>query len=129
IEVMRRVIKELHMSEVQIDYGMTETSPVSRQTAADDELAVRVTSVGRTQPQLESKIIDEQGATVRRGQTGELCTRGYSVMLGYWNNPQASAEAIDTEGWMHTGDLAVMDEQGYVRIVGRSKDMIIRGGE
>lgn len=129
IEVMRRVIKELHMSEVQIAYGMTETSPVSLQTAADDELEVRVTSVGRTQPQLESKIIAEQGATVPRGQTGELCTRGYSVMLGYWNNPQASAEAIDAEGWMHTGDLAVMDEQGYVRIVGRSKDMIIRGGE
>ncbi|WP_339516888.1 AMP-binding protein [Pseudomonas sp. RL_15y_Pfl2_60] len=129
IEVMRRVIKELHMNEVQIAYGMTETSPVSLQTAADDGLEVRVTSVGRTQPQLESKIIDEQGGIVLRGQTGELCTRGYSVMLGYWNNPQASAEAIDAEGWMHTGDLAVMDEQGYVRIVGRSKDMIIRGGE
>ncbi|ARU88613.1 AMP-binding protein [Pseudomonas sp. M30-35] len=129
IEVMRRVIKELHMSEVQIAYGMTETSPVSLQTAADDDLEARVTSVGRTQPQLESKIIDELGETVPRGQTGELCTRGYSVMLGYWNNPQASAEAIDGDRWMHTGDLAVMDESGYVRIVGRSKDMIIRGGE
>ncbi|WP_339490734.1 AMP-binding protein [Pseudomonas sp. EL_65y_Pfl2_R95] len=129
IEVMRRVISQMHMSEVQIAYGMTETSPVSLQTAADDDLEVRVTSVGRTQPQLESKIIDEQGKIVPRGQTGELCTRGYSVMLGYWNNPQATADSIDAGRWMHTGDLAVMDEKGYVRIVGRSKDMIIRGGE
>ncbi|SDI13822.1 fatty-acyl-CoA synthase [Pseudomonas benzenivorans] len=129
IEVMKRVIAELHMSEVQIAYGMTETSPVSLQTAADDPLELRVTSVGRTQPQLESKIVDGEGRILPRGQTGELCTRGYSVMLGYWNNPQATAEAIDPGRWMHSGDLAVMDEQGYVRIVGRSKDMIIRGGE
>ncbi|MFI8483266.1 AMP-binding protein [Pseudomonas sp. NPDC078700] len=129
IEVMRRVIKEMHMSEVQIAYGMTETSPVSLQTAADDDLEVRVTSVGRTQQHLESKIVDEQGQIVSRGVTGELCTRGYSVMLGYWDNPQASADALDPEGWMHTGDLAAMDENGYVRIVGRNKDMIIRGGE
>ena len=129
IEIMRRVISEMHMGEVQIAYGMTETSPVSIQTGPADELELRVTTVGRTQPQLESKLIDAQGNTVARGEIGELCTRGYSVMLGYWSNPQATREAIDSEGWMHTGDLAQMDEQGYVRIVGRNKDMIIRGGE
>ncbi len=129
IEVMRRVIGEMHMAEVQIAYGMTETSPVSLQTAATDDLERRVTSVGRTQPRLENKVIDADGNSVPRGEIGELCTRGYSVMLGYWNNPKATAESIDEDGWMHTGDLAVMDEQGYVRIVGRSKDMIIRGGE
>ncbi len=129
IEVMRRVIGEMHMAEVQIAYGMTETSPVSLQTGAADDLERRVTSVGRTQPWLESKVVDAEGNTVPRGEIGELCTRGYSVMLGYWNSPKATAESIDADGWMHTGDLAVMDEQGYVRIVGRSKDMIIRGGE
>ncbi|MFJ4396042.1 fatty acid CoA ligase family protein [Pseudomonas sp. NPDC089396] len=129
IEVMRRVIDEMHMAEVQIAYGMTETSPVSLQTGANDDLERRVTSVGRTQPRLESKVVDGDGNTVPCGEIGELCTRGYSVMLGYWNNPKATAESIDAEGWMHTGDLAVMDEQGFVRIVGRSKDMIIRGGE
>ncbi len=128
-EVMRRVIDVMHMREVQIAYGMTETSPVSLQTSATDELEVRVSTVGRTQPHLESKVIDAHGKPLLRGQIGELCTRGYSVMLGYWENPQATLEAIDSEGWMHTGDLAVMDEQGYVRIVGRSKEMIIRGGE
>ena len=129
IEVMRRVIDQMHMAEVQIAYGMTETSPVSLQTGPDDELELRVTTVGRTQPQLESKLVDADGCIVARGDIGELCTRGYSVMLGYWNNPQASSDAIDPAGWMHSGDLAVMDEQGYVRIVGRNKDMIIRGGE
>mgnify|MGYP001587352642 FL=1 len=129
IEVMRRVISEMHMSEVQIAYGMTETSPVSLQTGADDDLERRVTTVGRTQPQLESKIIDLAGNTVVRGEIGELCTRGYSVMLGYWNNPDGTRDAIDAAGWMHTGDLATMDEHGYVCIVGRNKDMIIRGGE
>jgi fatty-acyl-CoA synthase len=129
IEVMKRVIDEMHMSEVQIAYGMTETSPVSLQTAADDPLELRVTSVGRTQAQLENKIVDSEGRILPRGATGELCTRGYSVMLGYWNNSQATADAIDAGRWMHSGDLAVMDEQGYVCIVGRSKDMIIRGGE
>jgi len=129
IEVMRRVIDQMHMAEVQIAYGMTETSPVSLQTGPDDELELRVTTVGRTQPQLESKLVDADGCIVARGEIGELCTRGYSVMLGYWNNPQASSDAIDPAGWMHSGDLAVMDEQGYVRIVGRNKDMIIRGGE
>ncbi|NBA95981.1 AMP-binding protein [Pseudomonas sp. R5(2019)] len=129
IEVMRRVITDLHMSEVQIAYGMTETSPVSLQTGPTDELELRVSTVGRTQPQLESKIIDSLGCIVARGQIGELCTRGYSVMLGYWGNPQATAEAIDPARWMHTGDLATMDAQGYICIVGRNKDMIIRGGE
>ncbi|MGE8304192.1 MAG: AMP-binding protein [Pseudomonas kermanshahensis] len=129
IEVMRRVIDQMHMAEVQIAYGMTETSPVSLQTGPDDELELRVTTVGRTQPQLENKLVDADGCIVARGEIGELCTRGYSVMLGYWDNPQATADAIDPAGWMHSGDLAVMDEQGYVRIVGRNKDMIIRGGE
>ncbi len=129
IEVMRRVISEMHMSEVQIAYGMTETSPVSTQTAATDALELRVTSVGRTQPHLETKIVDDQGNMVPRGHIGELCTRGYSVMLGYWNNSEATQESIDEAKWMHSGDLAVMDDDGYVKIVGRNKDMIIRGGE
>ncbi|MBT9235833.1 AMP-binding protein [Pseudomonas sp. MG-2] len=129
IEVMRRVIDQMHMAEVQIAYGMTETSPVSLQTGPDDHLELRVTTVGRTQPQLENKLVDADGCIVPRGEIGELCTRGYSVMLGYWDNPQATADAIDPAGWMHSGDLAVMDEHGYVRIVGRNKDMIIRGGE
>ncbi|MFK3907951.1 AMP-binding protein [Pseudomonas monteilii] len=129
IEVMRRVIDQLHMAEVQIAYGMTETSPVSLQTGPNDALELRVTTVGRTQPHLETKLVDADGMTVVRGETGELCTRGYSVMLGYWGDPEATRQAIDAAGWMHTGDLAVMDEAGYVRIVGRNKDMIIRGGE
>ncbi|SDH57594.1 fatty-acyl-CoA synthase [Pseudomonas flavescens] len=129
IEVMRQVIADLHMAEVQIAYGMTETSPVSTQTAADDDIEKRVSSVGRTQPYLESKVVDEHGRIVPRGQIGELCTRGYSVMLGYWNNPQATAAALDSARWMHTGDLAIMDDEGYLSIVGRNKDMIIRGGE
>jgi len=129
IEVMRRVIDQMHMAEVQIAYGMTETSPVSLQTGPDDDLELRVSTVGRTQPQLETKLVDADGCIVPRGEIGELCTRGYSVMLGYWDNPQATADAIDPAGWMHSGDLAVMDEHGHVRIVGRNKDMIIRGGE
>jgi fatty-acyl-CoA synthase len=128
--VMRRVITEMHMGEVTICYGMTETSPVSTQTARGDELERRVGTVGRVHPHVEIKLVDPAtGRTVQRGQSGELCTRGYSVMLGYWQNPEATAEAIDRAAWMHTGDLATMDEAGYVRIVGRSKDMIIRGGE
>lgn len=129
IEVMKKVIEQMHMSEVQIAYGMTETSPVSTQTSADDPIEKRVGSVGRTQPHIETKIVAPNGQIVARGEIGELCTRGYSVMLKYWNNPNATADAIDEAGWMHTGDLAIMDEEGYVRIVGRSKDMIIRGGE
>jgi fatty-acyl-CoA synthase len=130
IEVMRRVIAEMHMDEVTICYGMTETSPVSTQTAADDPLEMRVGTVGRVHPHVEVKVADpESGETVGRGETGELCTRGYSVMLGYWEDPERTVEAIDAEGWMHTGDLATMDDEGYLAIVGRSKDMVIRGGE
>lgn len=129
IEVMKRVIDDMHMNEVQIAYGMTETSPVSTQTGPDDDLDRRVTTVGRTQPHLESKVVDEHNRIVPRGQIGELCTRGYSVMLGYWSNPEATAGAIDGARWMHTGDLAIMDDEGYLKIVGRNKDMIIRGGE
>ncbi|MCX2800703.1 AMP-binding protein [Microbulbifer thermotolerans] len=129
-EVMKAVNHKMHMREVQIAYGMTETSPVSTQTAADDPFDKRVTTVGRTQPHLESKIIDPaSGETLPRGAIGELCTRGYSVMLGYWNNDQATRAAIDDDGWMHTGDLATMDEDGYIQIAGRIKDMVIRGGE
>ncbi|MDF9756104.1 fatty-acyl-CoA synthase [Pseudomonas sp. TE6288] len=129
IEVMRKVIDQLHMAEVQIAYGMTETSPVSLQTGPDDGLELRVTTVGRTHPHLETKLVDADGRIVAQGEIGELCTRGYSVMLGYWDNLQATHDAIDPAGWMHSGDLAVMDDEGYVRIVGRNKDMIIRGGE
>ncbi|WP_237057818.1 AMP-binding protein [Microbulbifer sediminum] len=129
-EVMKAVNSKMHMQEVQIAYGMTETSPVSTQTAADDPFDKRVTTVGRTQPHLESKIIDPTSRkTLPRGEVGELCTRGYSVMLGYWNNEEASRSAIDEDNWMHTGDLATMDEDGYIQIVGRIKDMVIRGGE
>ena len=130
VEVMKRVISEMHMTEVTICYGMTETSPVSTQTTADDEVERRVSTVGRVHPHLEVKVIDpETGLVVPRGSNGELCTRGYSVMLGYWNEPAKTAEAIDAARWMHTGDLAVMDEAGYLNIVGRIKDMVIRGGE
>ena len=130
VEVMRRVIERMHMDEVGICYGMTETSPVSTQTAHDDPVAKRVGSVGRVGPHLEVKIVDPvQGETVGRDESGELCTRGYSVMRGYWEDPERTAEAIDGDGWMHTGDLATMDAEGYVEIVGRSKDMVIRGGE
>ncbi len=130
VEVMRHVIDRMHMNEVTICYGMTETSPVSTQTSADDDIEHRTATVGRVHPHVEIKIIDPgSGACVGRGVSGELCTRGYSVMLGYWNDPEQTAEAIDSAGWMRTGDLATMDEDGYVNIVGRSKDMIIRGGE
>lgn len=130
VEVMRRVVAEMHMTEVSICYGMTETSPVSAQTRPDDDLVRRTSTVGRVLPHIEVKIVDPvTGATVPRGTRGELCTRGYSVMLGYWQEPERTAEAIDSARWMHTGDLAVMDGEGYVQIVGRIKDMIIRGGE
>ncbi|MEU3310617.1 AMP-binding protein [Nocardiopsis sp. NPDC006832] len=129
-EIMRKVIDRMGMSEVSICYGMTETSPVSTQTRRDDSLERRVSTVGRVGPHLEVKVIDPgSGVTVPRGVPGELCTRGYSVMLGYWNEPEKTAEAIDSGRWMHTGDLAVMDEDGYVSIIGRIKDMVIRGGE
>ncbi|WP_404385220.1 AMP-binding protein [Caenispirillum salinarum] len=129
IEVMKRVIAEMNMEEVTIAYGMTETSPVSFQTAADDELEARVSTVGRVQPHIEVKIVDLDGRIVPRGTAGELCTRGYSVMLGYWNDEEKTRDSIDAAGWMHTGDLATLDEQGYCKIVGRIKDMVIRGGE
>ena len=130
VEVMKQVMAELHLDEVTICYGMTETSPVSTQTTVDDPVERRVSTVGRVHPHVEVRVVDPvDGRTVPRGQTGELCTRGYSVMLGYWQDPDKTAEAVDGDGWMHTGDLAVMDEQGYLSIVGRSKDMVIRGGE
>jgi fatty-acyl-CoA synthase len=130
VEVMRRVIDQMHMPHVTICYGMTETSPVSTQTGADDDVEHRAGTVGRVHPHVEVKIVDPgTGRCVAVGEPGELFTRGYSVMLGYWDEPDKTAAAIDQAGWMHTGDLATMDADGYVRIVGRSKDMIIRGGE
>ena len=130
VEVMKRVISEFGMNEVTICYGMTETSPVSTQTAVDDGVDERTGSVGRTHPHLESKVIDPvSGLTLPRGEPGELCTRGYSVMLGYWEQPDKTGETIDAARWMHTGDLAVMNEAGYLNITGRIKDLVIRGGE
>nr|WP_231999108.1 AMP-binding protein [Mycobacterium sp. 1081908.1] len=130
VEVMRKVIERMHMPGVSICYGMTETSPVSTQTRADDSVERRVATVGRVGPHLEVKVVDPAGdRTVPRGVAGEFCTRGYSVMAGYWNEPERTAEVIDADGWMHTGDLAVMDDCGYVQITGRIKDLIVRGGE
>ena len=130
VEVMKRCIDDMHMAEVSICYGMTETSPVSCQTRSDDDLDRRTATIGRVHPHVEVKVVDPvSGETVPRGEPGELCTRGYSVMLGYWDEPEKTAEAIDEDGWMHTGDLAVMREDGYCNIVGRIKDMVIRGGE
>ncbi len=129
IEVMKRVIDKMNMSQVTIAYGMTETSPVSFQSGTDDPLDRRVSTVGRVQPHIEVKIVDNEGRIVPRATAGELCTRGYSVMTGYWNDETRTREAIDAGGWMRTGDLAVIDEQGYCTIVGRIKDMVIRGGE
>jgi fatty-acyl-CoA synthase len=129
IEVMKRVNNEMNMSEVTIGYGMTETSPASFQSAVDDPLERRVSTVGRIHPHVEVKIIDLEGRVVPRGERGELCTRGYSVMLGYWDEPEKTAEVLDAAGWMHTGDLATIDAEGYCNIVGRIKDMVIRGGE
>jgi fatty-acyl-CoA synthase len=127
--LMRAVIERLHMPQVTIAYGMTETSPVSFQTAADDPFERRIGSIGRVQPHLECKIIDEAGEIVPVATPGELCTRGYSVMLGYWDEPEKTAAVLDAEGWMHSGDLAVIDDAGYGNVVGRLKDMVIRGGE
>src|SRR3954451_21970599 len=130
VEVMRQVMDRMHMADVTICYGMTETSPVSTQTGADDDLDKRVSTVGRVHPHIEVKIVDpDDGGVVPRGESGELCTRGYSVMLGYWDDPERTAESIDRARWMHTGDLATMDDDGYVNIVGRIKDLVIRGGE
>jgi fatty-acyl-CoA synthase len=123
-------VDDMHLSEITIAYGMTETSPVSCQSSTTTPLDKRVSTVGQVQPHLEVKIIDaDSGAVVAPGQSGELCTRGYSVMHGYWDDPEKTAEAIDADGWMHTGDRATMDTEGYVNIVGRIKDMVIRGGE
>ncbi|HET9498620.1 MAG TPA: AMP-binding protein [Marmoricola sp.] len=130
VEVMKRCINDMHLAEVGIAYGMTETSPVSCQTRSDDDLDRRTSTIGRVHPHVEIKIVDPvTGETVERGGTGEFCTRGYSVMLGYWDDPERTAETVDPEGWMHTGDLAEMREDGYCNIVGRIKDMVIRGGE
>ena len=130
VEVMRKVIDRMHMTEVTICYGMTETSPVSFQSNVDDDIETRVSTVGAIHPHVEVKVVDPvSGQVVPRGETGELCTRGYPVMLGYWENEEATGEAIDAARWMHTGDLAVMREDGYANIVGRIKDMVIRGGE
>jgi len=128
VEVMKRVNAEMNMTEVTIAYGMTETSPVSFQSSTDDPLERRVSTVGRVQPHLEVKIIDAEGRVVPVGEKGELCTKGYSVMLGYWGDEERTADAL-RDGWMHTGDLATIDEDGYGNIVGRVKDMLIRGGE
>ncbi len=128
-EVMRKVIERMHMRDVTIAYGMTETSPVSFQSGPDDPVQRRVSTVGRIQPHLEAKIVDEAGDIVHRGRAGEICVRGYSVMLGYWDDAEQTAEVIDGNGWMHTGDLGTIDEDGYCEVVGRLKDMIIRGGE
>jgi fatty-acyl-CoA synthase len=129
IEVMRRTIDKMNMKDVTIAYGMTETSPVSFQTALSDSLERRVSTVGRIHPHTEVKVVDLEGKVVPRGQSGELCTRGYCVMLGYWDEPQKTADVLDKNGWMHTGDLATIDDEGYGNIVGRIKDMVIRGGE
>jgi fatty-acyl-CoA synthase len=130
VEVMKRVQRDMNMGEVAICYGMTETSPVSTQTRRDDSFERRVSTVGRPGPHVEVKVVDATtGLEVPRGEAGELCTRGYSVMLGYWGQPEQTAEVLDEAGWMHTGDLATMDDEGYCNIVGRIKDMVIRGGE
>jgi fatty-acyl-CoA synthase len=129
IEVMRRAIATMNLSQITIAYGMTETSPVSFQTTVDDPVERRVSTVGRIHPHLEVKIVDAEGRIVPRGVAGELCTRGYSVMLGYWGEKERTAEAIDSARWMHTGDLATIDAEGYCNIVGRIKDLVIRGGE
>ena len=129
IAIMRRVVDRMHLADLTICYGMTETSPVSFQSAVDDPLERRVSTVGRVHPHLEVKIVDGEGRTVPRGEAGEICTRGYAVMLGYWDEPQKTAEVLDSDGWMHTGDLGTVDPQGFGNIVGRIKDLIIRGGE
>jgi fatty-acyl-CoA synthase len=126
---MKRVNSEMNMREVTIAYGMTETSPVSFQSATDDPLERRVSTVGRIHPHVEVKVVDADGKIVPRGERGELCTRGYSIMLGYWDEAEKTADVLDRSGWMHTGDIAVIDAEGYCNIVGRIKDLVIRGGE
>jgi fatty-acyl-CoA synthase len=128
-ELMHRVMNDMHLKEITIGYGMTETGPLSTQTAIDDPVAARVGTVGRVLPHTEVKIVDEQGALLPRNTPGELCTRGYCVMRAYWDDPERTAKEIDPAGWIKSGDIATMDEHGYIRIVGRIKDMLIRGGE
>jgi len=129
IEMMKRCRSDMQLKDLTILFGMTETSPVCLQTALDDPIERKVSSVGRVHPHLEVKVIDMEGRTVPVGTPGEFCTRGYSVMLGYWGDPGRTSEAIDADGWMHTGDLGTIDPEGYGNVVGRSKDMVIRGGE
>jgi fatty-acyl-CoA synthase len=129
VEVMKKVISRMNMAEVLIAYGQTECSPVNHMTRTDDPIDKRVETVGRAAPHLEIKLVDAEGEVVPIGEKGDICARGYAVMHGYWNDPERTAETIDADGWLHSGDLGVMDEEGYVRVVGRLKDMIIRGGE
>jgi fatty-acyl-CoA synthase len=129
VEVMRKVLDRMHMSDVLIAYGQTETSPVNHMTATDDPIEKRVGTVGRTAPHVEVKIADESGNPLPVGERGEICVRGYSVMVGYWDDEQRTEETIDADGWLHSGDIGIMDAEGYVQVVGRIKDMIIRGGE
>lgn len=129
VEVMKQVINEMNMEKITVAYGMTELSPVSNQSLMDDSFDIRVSTVGKSHPHVEGKIVDENNRIVARGEIGEYCARGYGVMIGYWNDAEKTAESIDAGGWMHTGDLATMDDNGYVTVVGRSKDMVIRGGE
>ena len=129
VEVMQKVLNKMHMSEVLIAYGQTETSPVNHMTTVEDSIEKRVSSVGRPAPHCEIKIIDVEGAVVPVGEKGEICCRGYSVMLGYWGDEERTAETIDSEGWLHSGDIGIMDAEGYTQVTGRIKDMIIRGGE
>jgi fatty-acyl-CoA synthase len=129
VEIMKRVISQMHMEDILIGYGQTELSPINNMTLPDDSLERRTETVGRAMPWVEIKIVDESNRVVAIGEKGEICTRGYSVMREYWNDPERTAETIDEAGWLHSGDLATMDGEGYVRIVGRIKDMIIRGGE
>ncbi len=128
-EVMRRVMSDMHMEHILIGYGQTELSPLNHITKPDDPVEKRIETVGRAVPRVEVKISDEQGRVLAVGEKGEVCTRGYSVMLGYWNDEEKTQETIDKSGWLHSGDIGIMDEEGYVRIVGRTKDMVIRGGE
>jgi fatty-acyl-CoA synthase len=129
VELMRRVMRDMHLQEITIGYGMTETGPLSTQTSVDDPIGLRVGTVGRVLPHTEVKIVDEAGRTVSRGTAGELCTRGYCVMREYWGDAKKTAEAVDAAHWIKSGDVATMDDEGYIRIVGRIKDMVIRGGE
>jgi fatty-acyl-CoA synthase len=129
IEMMRQIVSDMGMEQITIAFGMTETSPVIFQSSTHESLERRVTTVGQVHPHVEVRLIDESGSPVRRGERGQVCVRGYSVMYGYWADPERTSETIDNDGWMHTGDIAVLDQDGYLNVVGRLKDMVIRGGE